>query len=53
VTLPPIERARCDHSAAAVRAPLDERAFAAAWAEGRALSHEDAVRYALQQGDAA
>jgi DNA-binding SARP family transcriptional activator len=32
---------------AAVRSALSEMAFEAAWAEGRALSHEQAIEYAL------
>ena len=37
-----------DQSVAALRAGLGEEAFAAAWAEGRAMSVEDAVEYALK-----
>jgi DNA-binding CsgD family transcriptional regulator len=40
--LPPPERARCARAAAAVRAALGEHEFAAAWAEGRALTPEQA-----------
>jgi hypothetical protein len=36
---------------AAARASLGEEAFAAAWAEGRALSLEAAASYALEEGD--
>ncbi len=32
----------------AARAQLDEAAFAAAWAEGQAMTMEEAVRYALE-----
>jgi hypothetical protein len=32
----------------ALRAALDEAAFVAAWAEGRAMSLEDAVEFALE-----
>jgi predicted ATPase/DNA-binding CsgD family transcriptional regulator len=38
---------------AAARSQLDEGAFKAAWAEGRAMSLEQAVEYALEQEDAA
>ncbi len=43
----PPDRAVYERDVAAVRAALDEGAFAAAWAEGRALGSEDAVAYAL------
>jgi ATP/maltotriose-dependent transcriptional regulator MalT len=46
--LPPTDQARYDHSVAAARARLREDAFAAAWAEGRAMAQEQAVAYALQ-----
>jgi predicted ATPase len=36
------------HVVAAVRAQLGEEAFAAAWAEGRAMSMEQAIAYALE-----
>ena len=36
---------------AALRADLDEQAFAAAWAEGRALPLEQAIAYALDEPD--
>ena len=42
-----IYRAAYDRSVAAVRAGMDEEAFAAAWAEGRATASEDAAEYAL------
>jgi tetratricopeptide (TPR) repeat protein len=45
--LPPARRSLHDHTAAAARAALGEEAFAAAWAEGRAMSLEQAVSYAL------
>ena len=35
------DRAEYDHNVATVRAQLDEAAFAAAWAEGRALAADD------------
>jgi non-specific serine/threonine protein kinase len=46
--LPPADRAEHDRSVAAVRGALGEDAFAAAWAEGRAMSLEEATRYALE-----
>jgi non-specific serine/threonine protein kinase len=36
---------------ASVREQLDEEEFAAAWAEGRAMSLEQAVAFALEEGD--
>ncbi len=46
--LPPADRAEHERSVAAVRAALGEDAFAVAWAEGRAMSLEQAVANALQ-----
>src|SRR5205807_9482260 len=42
--LPPADRAEHDRSVAAVRAALVEEAFAAAWAAGRAMPLEEAIR---------
>jgi hypothetical protein len=42
-----IERAHYEATVAAVRAQLDEAAFAAAWAEGQAMPLTQAVAYAL------
>ena len=50
--LPPAERAEHDRYVAAVRTALDEKAFAAAWAAGRAMSPPAVVAYALQEQDA-
>ena len=36
---------------ARVRAQLDEAAFAAAWAEGQAMTIEQAIEYALNSND--
>jgi hypothetical protein len=38
-----------EHTMAAIRAQLDEQAFATAWAEGRAMSLEEAVCIALEE----
>jgi predicted ATPase/class 3 adenylate cyclase/Tfp pilus assembly protein PilF len=48
VPLPPADRAEHERSVAAVRTALGEEAFAAAWAEGRAMSLEEAIKYALE-----
>jgi non-specific serine/threonine protein kinase len=45
--LEPADRADHDQDVAAVRAALGEAACAAAWAEGRAMSLEQAIEYAL------
>jgi len=45
--LPPSERAKYDRLLAAARAALEEEGFAAAWAEGRRMTVEQAVEYAL------
>jgi predicted ATPase/DNA-binding CsgD family transcriptional regulator len=47
--LPPGIRGDRDRHVAAARAGLDEKACAAAWAAGRALSPEQAVAYALTE----
>ncbi|MGH2543524.1 MAG: ATP-binding protein, partial [Ardenticatenaceae bacterium] len=48
--LPSSERARYEQKVAAARAHLGEAAFAAAWAEGRAMDLEEAMDYAVQEG---
>jgi hypothetical protein len=45
----PRSRRDRDRNLAAARARLDEAAFAAAWAEGQAMSLEEAIAEALQQ----
>jgi hypothetical protein len=47
--MPPADRAEHDRSVTAVRAALGQEAFAAAWAAGRAMTLEDAIRDALAQ----
>ena len=49
IVIPPIDRAPYEGSVAAVRSQLDEATFAAAWAEGRAMTLEQAVAYALEE----
>ena len=44
----PIYAAEYDRTEATTRAALDEQAFAAAWAEGRAMPLEQAIAYALE-----
>jgi predicted ATPase/uncharacterized protein HemY len=44
----PVERDQYEHKVALVRAGLAETVFAAAWAEGRAMTLEQAIEYALQ-----
>ena len=46
-------RADHDRAVAAARAALGEEAFAAAWAEGRAMTLEQAIAFALQETGAA
>jgi len=48
----PSDQKEFDHYVAAVRAHLDEAAFANAWAEGRAMTLEQAIAYALQKREA-
>ncbi len=47
---PTVHRVEIERNVAALRARLDETAFAAAWAEGRAMSLEQASAYALEEG---
>jgi non-specific serine/threonine protein kinase len=47
VPLPPSERPDYDRGVAAVRAALGEEAFKAAWEEGRKMTIEEAVEYAM------
>jgi predicted ATPase/DNA-binding SARP family transcriptional activator len=49
--IPPSQRADHERSVAAVRAALSEEAFLRAWAEGRAMTLDQAVGYALQTGE--
>jgi non-specific serine/threonine protein kinase len=45
---PPVEQADVDRDLAAIRARLDEAAFAAAWAAGQALTPEQAIAEASE-----
>jgi non-specific serine/threonine protein kinase len=47
VPLPAVDRAQYDHYVETARAALGEKTFAAAWAEGRKMTMEEAVAYAL------
>jgi tetratricopeptide (TPR) repeat protein len=47
--MPPAERAEHDRSVAAARTALGQEAFAAAWAEGRAMPLDEAVALALEE----
>jgi hypothetical protein len=42
-----------ERNVAAARAQIDEAVWEAAWAEGKAMSLEEAVEYALREGDRA
>jgi ATP/maltotriose-dependent transcriptional regulator MalT len=48
IFLPVAERTCYEQAVATVRAHLDEATFAAAWAEGRAMTLEHAIAYALE-----
>ena len=48
--LPPSKRAEHDRTVAAARAALGEDAFTAAWAKGRALPLEEAIKGSLGDG---
>ena len=45
----PYDRVNHERSVAALHEALDEKAFEAAWAEGRAMTLEDAISYALEE----
>src|SRR5262249_34525659 len=47
--LPPADRPEHARAVASARTALGDEAFAAAWVEGRALSMEAAITYALEQ----
>ena len=47
--MPPAERAEHDRAVATARAELGEEAFAAAWEEGKKMTMEQAVEYALEE----
>jgi predicted ATPase len=49
LTLPPVEQGRLEQAVAAAREGLDRGAFDAAWAEGRAMTLEQAIAYALNE----
>jgi predicted ATPase/class 3 adenylate cyclase len=51
--LPPVDRPDHDHRVAAARAQLDEAAWRTAWSEGKSMSLEEAVEYALGQDEMA
>jgi len=48
--LPPVARADYDSDVAIARAHLGEAAFEAAWVEGQAMTLEQAITYALDDG---
>ena len=52
MSMDPQERAEYDQQVAALRDRMDEEAFTSAWKEGRALSMEEAISYAISGGDA-
>jgi predicted ATPase/DNA-binding SARP family transcriptional activator len=47
----PVDQPDYERSVAMVRAQLDEATFAAAWAEGQAMTIEQAIGYALNSSD--
>jgi tetratricopeptide (TPR) repeat protein len=52
IPLWPDEHGGYERTIAAARATLDEEAFAAAWAAGRAMTLEQVIAYALRESDA-
>ncbi len=51
ISLQPLRRAEYDRAVEGIRAQLDEAAFAAAWAHGRAMPLEQAIAQALETKD--
>lgn len=49
IQLQPADRADYDHNMAATRGQLAEETFAEAWAEGQAMTMEQAIAYALEE----
>jgi predicted ATPase/class 3 adenylate cyclase len=49
VPLPPVHRTAYERDLAAARTQLDEATFAVVWAEGRAMTLEQAIAYALNE----
>jgi hypothetical protein len=47
IRMDPNDRMEFDHSLAATRSRLGEEAFTAAWEQGRAMTVEQAIAYAL------
>jgi hypothetical protein len=50
--LDPVDRGDWERIQAEVRAQLDEASFASAWAEGQAMTVEEAIAYALENVEA-
>jgi predicted ATPase/class 3 adenylate cyclase len=48
IAMTPLERKEYDGAVAAVRAAVTESAFTSAWAQGRAMSMDQAIAYALE-----
>ncbi len=49
----PAQRIEIERNIAVARAHLDEATWQAAWAEGQAMSMEQAITYALETGEPA
>jgi hypothetical protein len=47
IPLPPVNRPNYERAVAAARAPLDDKAWVAAWVEGRAMPLEQVIAEAL------
>ena len=48
IQLPPLDRLDLDRDVAAARAQLDEATFTAAWGQGRKMTLEQAIAFALE-----
>jgi len=45
----PVEQAEIDHKITAARTKLDDETFAAAWKQGKRMTIEQAIAYALEE----
>jgi hypothetical protein len=52
IPMTPLERQEYDHEISDLRAGMDPKVFGAEWEQGRALTMEDAIRFAVKSNQA-